>query len=51
MAETAKKLKLTKKKLNQVNHEISIPTLFGTQYDATSDNIDEVRIQLEAYFI
>jgi hypothetical protein len=30
---TAKKLKLAKKKLNQVNLELST-TLFGTQYDA-----------------
>jgi len=36
------------KKLNQVNHELSTTTLFGTQYDATSGNINEVRIRLEA---
>jgi hypothetical protein len=46
MALTAKKLKLAKNKLNQIIHEIST-TLFGTQYDATSGNINEVRARLE----
>lgn len=48
MATTAKELKLAKKKINQVNHELSATTLFGNKYDSTSGNINEVRIRLEA---
>lgn len=46
--DNAKKLRLAKKKLAQVKHEVSTTTLFGTRYDATSGNINEVRIRLEA---
>ncbi|KAF0704425.1 DUF1758 domain-containing protein, partial [Aphis craccivora] len=47
-ATTAKKVKLAKKRQNQVKHELSTTTLFGTQYDTTSGNLNEVRIRLEA---